>query len=95
MKNGNEFVKFNINHHVHVKLTKSGIDEYLKHYNEKYTLHNPKLSLSKEDFIKRIDVDGYYEFQMHEFMEVFGKDVRSEYFDFNILFSKKELIRNE
>jgi hypothetical protein len=87
MENDNSFIKFNVNKHVYVKLTDSGILHYLNYYN-----NNWKNKISKEDFIKRANPKGYYEFQLHEFMEVFGDSViMMNHFDTNVYFKTKEL----
>jgi DNA-directed RNA polymerase subunit RPC12/RpoP len=83
-----QFVKFNINHHVYVKLTDSGILKYIKAHNQ-YSKKDP---LTIVEFSKRADKDGYFQFQMHEFMEIFGDDVISfTHFDSDIYFDKSEL----
>lgn len=87
-----QFIKFNVNHHVYVKLTDSGILKYINHYN-RHSMSIPNFEpMTITELVKRVDEDGYYKFQMHEFMEVFGEDVTtSTDFDTNIFFDKDEL----
>jgi hypothetical protein len=61
-------VKFNINDHVKVKLTKAGREE-LKKQHEKLKLTFPKLGEWQE---RKVDEDGYSRFQMHDLMSIFG-----------------------
>lgn len=88
-----DFVKFNVNYHVYVKVKDAGILAYLAHYNQYIRIETDKLTI--EAFMKRADKDGYHEFQMHEFMEVFGpfivNSMNFSYFEPDIYFDKKEL----
>ena len=89
----NKFVQFNINYHVYVKLKDAGILAYLKHYNKYAPKEEDKLTIPI--FMERADSDGYHEFQMHEFMEVFGPYITNtmdfSYFEPTIYFNKHEL----
>lgn len=64
-----KFVEFNLNHCIKVKLNDKGKELYRNRYVDRFS---PEV-LSKLD-IKPLDIDeeGYSEFQMHEFMEIYG-----------------------
>ena len=58
-----KWTKFNLNHHVKVKLNETGERLYLEHFT------STCLPLSS---MKKPGEDGYMTFQMHEFMGLFG-----------------------
>ncbi len=84
---------FNINSHVYVKLTEKGILHFVNKHNEIADKIKHLMSvLTIEEFASRADADGYHEFQMHEFMEVYGDTVISDtLFYTNVFFKKSEL----
>lgn len=53
----------NLNYYIKIKLTEEGRIIYKKHY-AKYNCEAPKLN---------IDDEGYVQFQIHEFMNIFGE----------------------
>ena len=89
----NNFVQFNINNHIYVKLKDAGILAYLQQYNQYVRHESDKLTI--EAFMKRADKDGFHEFQMHEFMEIFGPFIANtmnfSYFEPTVYFAKREL----
>ena len=89
----NDFVKFNVNHHVYVKLKDAGLIAFVEHYNKYVSKESDKLTLT--ELVKRADEDGYHQMQMHEFMEIFGThiyiDMNFKYFEPDIYFDKNEL----
>lgn len=59
----NRYKLVNLNEHIKVKLTETGKEVFRKYYNNiPYSLH--------------IDDDGYAEFQLWDFMHIFGSDMR-------------------
>jgi len=92
MKNKEGYVKFNINHHVLVKLKESGYQVLLDDHNSYSDIVRWKPK-SIEDFKNEADKDGYTKFQMWQFMNLFGNftDIGFEVrFDTNILIHKSE-----
>lgn len=86
------FIKFNVNHYVWVKLTEQGIAVLLK-YKNKYAKHVGETTM--DEILKWYDVtdDGYYRFQMHAFMEIFGDGVITRtLFETNVYFDPAELL---
>ena len=68
-------MKFNINNYVKVKLTQEGITHYRKWYS-KFINH----SINNTEYYERQlspDKEGYYRFQMHEIMSIFGSVIDS------------------
>ncbi len=70
-----EWIEYNINNHVRVKLTDKGKDIYYHQHDE----HNKRMGEYGMDPIKpsypKINKDGYYETQMHQLMYVFGESL--------------------
>lgn len=94
-------LKFNVNSHVLVRLTASGKEHWKKHYNKYYEMP-PKTQQKypfEEHYARKTSNrlrPGYSEFQMHEFMEIFGDGcVSSHHFDTNILMYTEDLGRAE
>lgn len=85
------FLKFNVNHHVWVKLTDRGVAELLK-YKNRYAEHVGAVTLADINKWNAVTEDGYYCFQMHQFMEVFGDVVSSSsMFETNVYFDPSEM----
>ena len=59
------WIKTNLNHYIKVRLTDYGIKIYQEGFT-KYGLQLPKINY---------DENGYVEFQMHVFMNIFGKSL--------------------
>ena len=86
------FIKFNINHHVWVKLTERGIAVLLA-YKNKYAKHVGETTMDEILKWYHVTDDGYYQFQMHAFMEIFGEGVTtSTLFETNVYFNPAELL---
>ncbi len=62
-------IKFNINNKVKVKLTPSGI-LYWIHHNNSYMLI--EYQLTYQQILDKKTEDGYWEFQLHDLMSIFG-----------------------
>ncbi|WP_372011406.1 hypothetical protein NBRC13296_12670 [Paenibacillus chitinolyticus] len=69
-------LKFNINIPVHVKLTEHGQNIL----NDYYTGYG---------YLKVPELDGYYKFQMHELMNIFG---RHHNMGFDVPFENNEIV---
>jgi len=92
------FIKFNVNHYVWVKLTEKGVETLLTHRNRYLDfmpeVHNMEL-VTMDDIMKWYCVteDGYYRFQMHQFMEAFGGTLATiNLFETNVYFDPAELL---
>ena len=93
MKNKEGYVKFNINHHVLVKLKESGYQVLVDDHNSYSDIVGWKPK-AVEDFKKEADENGYTKFQMGVFMNLFGNftDIGfEERFDTTILIHKSDL----
>lgn len=84
------YTKFNANYDVYVKLKDNGIKHYIKEYNENMPIEYQK---SFNEVKKFANEDGYHKFQLHFFMDIFGKQgmALSDLIDLNILFSTSQL----
>ena len=98
MLDKNNLVQFNVNHYVWVKLTQKGVETLLKHRNRYLDfmpeVHNMEL-VTMDDINKWYCVtkDGYYRFQMHQFMEAFGGTLATtNLFETNVYFNLGELL---
>lgn len=69
-KQENAFLHFNLNDEVFVKLTQKGIEKYVDKHNSIVPSSINKLTYS--EFENRKDNHGYHEFQMWDFIDVFG-----------------------
>lgn len=66
-------IKFNINDHVWVKLTDAGIQHWIKENNDVFEPHGMKEYLLTEEKIQNKKLEnGYWEFQLHSLMDIFG-----------------------
>jgi hypothetical protein len=83
------YLKFNANLNVKVRLTDKGIIHIVKHYNELMPL---KHHTSFNEYKSKADEFGYHTFQLWRFIDIFGNlSIRScEYFDINIVFDFKD-----
>lgn len=67
---------FNVNHQVKVRLTEFGKSIYEQHLEEERLLLNGTSSKNAEKYAEALrvipDADGYYTFQMHVLMYIFG-----------------------
>ena len=64
-----QFVEVNLNHHIRVKLNDKGKSLYNNRYSDKFS---PSLLAQLNIKPLVIDHEGYSQFQLHEFMEIFG-----------------------
>ena len=80
-------VKFNINDFIRVKLTEEGLSKLSFYYHEKVSFlsYNDTNELIK-GFLQE---DGFYKFQLHVFMNIFGNFV---YNGASLLFERNEII---
>lgn len=91
--------KFNINHYVKVKLTELGKEIYFNKDEElKDDLEKRGVNASYiEKSYPEIDEDGYTEFQLYDFMNIYGKylavGMRGLPCETEILFYDKDLVR--
>ncbi len=76
-------MKINLNDYVLVKMTEKGIIHYISKYNERLPI---KYCISYDKVKSKIDENGFYIFQFHDFMYYFGEFtiVLPEYIDLNI-----------
>lgn len=66
-------VNFNINEHVLVKLTDAGIKHWIKDYNDVFEpIGMTDYLLTKEKILAKRLENGYWKFQFHELMQIFG-----------------------
>ena len=93
----NEYYKFNLNDHFLVKLTEKGYQFVVDYWNQPYKMF-PDMKGERdtiERHIEKTNKNGYYEFQAHEFMSIFGETLNGSfgcpYFETNILIRKSEL----
>jgi hypothetical protein len=94
MMDKKNLVQFNVNHNLWARLTDKGLETLLKQRN-KYTWPKTSISPVTTDDIKKwysVTDDGYFHFQMHHFMEVFGNDVSSDMFETTVYFDHRELV---
>ena len=63
-------VKLNLNYTVKVKLTDMGIEYYVRNHNETIPF---QWHISFQEYKSRADANGYHSYQMHDFMDSFGK----------------------
>lgn len=61
-------MKFNLNHHVRVKLTPLGRDLIVRNHNELFGPHADKYAVRRVE-----EVDGWSEWQMWDLMAEFGR----------------------
>jgi hypothetical protein len=68
--------KFNLNYHILVKLTEDGYKRLMQDYNWVFDQYPNMAHLKQplEYFKSRENADGYVEFQMWQFMQIFGGD---------------------
>lgn len=89
--------KININSYVYVKLTNLGIQLYIASINHRLANNAPKHLFIDENYVKsKINNDGYIEFQLWEFMRIFGEMLYignpNNFFEMEIAFDNKDLI---
>ena len=72
-----KFIPFNINHHIKVKLSEKELQIWVDWKNQSHHIY-PHIPLETiEDLKIRTSKEGYYDFQMHEYMEIFGNHINS------------------
>lgn len=83
--------KFNINDYVKIKLKDDGYQHIID------TKAKYNIITTKESLLKRVDKDGYYAMQMHDFMSMFGDSIAGFHapFETDILIDSKDLERLE
>lgn len=69
-----KYIKINLNNHIKVKLNNNDKQRVIRYYNEHRTPRDGFITI--KDVEKKHNVDGYYEFQHHEFISIFGVYVR-------------------
>ncbi len=82
--------KFNINDSVLIKLNDKGFEHWIDSWKDVPKQYQPTLEYLKE----RMDKDGYIQFQLWSFMEIFGETISmggNQLFENNIRFYKKEM----
>ena len=94
MENKENYLKFNINRYVLVKLKESGYQVLADEHNSYLdTIPNWK-EKSIDDFKKDADGDGYTKFQMWDFMSKFGGDIGmgvEQRFETTILINERDV----
>lgn len=70
-KKAEEPTKINLNNHIKVKLTPLGADIYYHQYDE-IKGDYPKIEKYLTSKLPRVDDEGYTEFQLHHFIELYG-----------------------
>ena len=65
-------IKINLNETIKVKLTPYGAEIYYKQFDELNKLHGREICKPK---MPRIDKDGYTEFQLWHFIELYGQHI--------------------
>lgn len=94
MKNKEDYLKFNINHYVLVKLNDLGYQTLVDEHNSYLdTIPNWK-EKSIDDFKKEADEDGYTKFQLWDFMSKFGSDIgmgMEQRFETNVLIHERDV----
>jgi len=89
MENNQNFVKFNINSYVYIKLTEKG-KAFWKMDFDKYAKFIDNYSF-EDRYNDCTNIEGYTRFQCHEFMEIFGDNIFRNYFETDIYILKKDL----
>lgn len=86
------YAKVNLNDRIRVKLTAAGFEYWAAYHNANVLPRNRK---ETEVFAKRVDADGYTEFAIWAFMEVFGHVIgpcMPDYFDLNVLVQYEQVV---
>lgn len=68
-----ELVKINLNDKVKVKLTVAGIKAYIDHMNEPNERAKSGQPIKSKWLLPSIDDEGYTQFQLWEFINIFGE----------------------
>lgn len=89
-----DYLKFNLNFDILVKITDKGIKHYVDNHNSilPFEYHT-----SFREFKSKANEDGYHSMQMHSFMDVYGNlGMRlPDYVELNVLFRKEELTESK
>jgi len=92
------FAEFNINDHVYVKLNEAGRKHFIEHRNFKHSSIQWEIPedyiTTQENLDKLTDKDGYTEFQLWDFMHIFGTVTFNgckALFESTVKFKKEEL----
>lgn len=87
----NKFLKFNLNFYIWVRLTGKGIS-ILQRYSDRYKKPDAEpTTVARLEETHDVTKDGYYRFQMHEFMNVYGNDVSDACFETIVYFDPKDM----
>jgi len=89
-KSKTQYVVFNANHNIKVRLKDKGIEHIVKKHNEILPF---KQHTSFNEYKKKADEFGYHEFQLWDFLDLFGGLGwgSSSYFDINIILESNNL----
>ena len=92
-----EYIRFNLNYNIRVRIKEKGYQRLADHYNKWHNTHpNIFEMLTIEELKGRADKDGYTKFQMYNFVEIFGgEDMFGngivDYYDINILLHTQDM----
>jgi hypothetical protein len=84
---------FNINNYVRVLLTEKGMEVWREDFNKYASLLKPESGFTFEEYAESHRTENsYYQFQMHDFMGVFGEKIGMyNLMNTNILIYEKDL----
>lgn len=89
------FLKFNVNDHIKVKLTEAGLRCWIENEN-RYIKQLRETETTLEELKSRSDENGYHEFQLWCFMEIFGEKMSNgmeNLFENDVLFNQNDFKR--
>ncbi len=93
MKNQDNYLAFNLNCDILVKLNKNGFDQWLKWTNKKLP---ERLWVTIEKLMEQKDNNGYVRMPTWKLMQIFGESLymgnNNLMFDLNVLFNSSDLI---
>lgn len=86
--------KFNLNHHIKVKLTDLGYQHMANRDNRIFEYYQDHINRDIDYYKTKADSDGYTKFQMWEFIQIFGSVTMmgmQKYFEMDILIDSEDL----
>ncbi len=88
-----EWVKFNLNDEIRVKLTERGFEELAEDWNERAAFLDEFEKRNADYYKEMADAEGYFTMRAHEFITLFGPIiyVGSDFVNANILIASKNI----
>ena len=89
-----KYLKFNLNDYVFVKLKDEGFKHLVEFYSSVPFPASMAYILDEAYYRDKVDAEGYYRFQLHEFMETFGSVWSQKYpkmFDMDVRFESSDM----